>query len=332
MARPLRIGVLGAARIVPLALIAPARQISEADISAIAARNPERAREFATKYRIRRVHDSYEALLSDPDVDAVYISLPNGLHGRWTIAALEAGKHVLCEKPFTANAEEAEAVAAVARRMGLVTMEAFHYRYHFLMQRTLAIISSGELGEVQRIEAAFCIPMLDFSNIRWDLSLAGGALMDVGCYVIHLLRTLAGAEPVVVSAKARVLRPDVDRLVQAELAFADGRTGLITASMLSHRIFAANARVIGSNGVLQVSNPIAPQYRHRLTVKTARGRRTEKVNRQPSTYAAQLQAFAGAVLRGEAYPTNVDDAIANMRVIDACYAAAGLSRRAPTKS
>jgi len=156
--------------------------------------------------------------------------------------------------------------------------------------------------------------------------------MDVGCYAVHILRTLAGAEPVVRSATAKLLRPNVDRLMQAELAFADGRTGSITASMLSSRLFAINARVIGSRGVLQALNPIAPQYRHRLTVNSARERRAETVERQPSSYTAQLQAFAAAVLRREPYPTNVDDATANMRVIDACYAAAGLPRREPTKS
>jgi predicted dehydrogenase len=326
-----RIGVLGAARIVPPALIEPSRHVPEATISAIAARDSQRARQFAARHGIARVHDGYEALLADPDVDAVYIALPNGLHGRWTIAALEAGKHVLCEKPFTANAEEAEAVAAVARRTRLVTMEAFHYRYHALTRRMLEIVASQELGEIRHIETWFCIPLLAFKNIRWDLSLAGGALMDVGCYAIHLLRTLAGAQPVVRSASAKVLSPGVDRLVRADLEFADGRTGSITASMLSARLLSAGARVTGSKGILRVSNPFLPQYFHRLLVRTASGRRTEKVARQPSTYAVQLQTFTAAVLRGEPYATNVDDAVANMRVIDACYAAAGLARREPAQ-
>jgi predicted dehydrogenase len=327
----LRIGVLGAARIVPIALVQPARQMPNVTIAAIAARDPERARLFATRQNIARVHDSYEELLTDPELDAVYIALPNGLHGRWTIAALEAGNHVLCEKPFTANADEAREVAVVARRTGLVAMEAFHYRYHALIHRMLEIISSGELGQVNRIETMFCVPMLALKDIRWDLSLAGGALMDVGSYAIHLLRTLAGAEPAVVTAKAKVLKPSVDRLVHAELAFSDGRTGSVTASLLSARLLTASARVIGSIGVMHALNPIAPQYFHRLTVTSPQGRRVEKVARQPSTYAAQLQAFAAAVLQDAPYTTNVDDAIANMQVIDACYAAAGLPRREATQ-
>jgi predicted dehydrogenase len=327
--RIVRIGVLGAARIVPLALMQPARENPEVSVRALAARDPARARLFASRHGIPTVHDSYAALIADAQIDAVYNPLPNGLHGRWTLAALEAGKHVLCEKPFTANAEEAAAVAAVARRTGLVTMEAFHYRYHALVRRMLEIIASGELGEVRHIETWMCIPLL-VQNIRWNLQLAGGALMDTGCYTIHLLRTLAGAEPVVRSAMAKVRTAGVDRLLRAKLEFPDGRTGAITTSMLSWRLFAAGARVIGSSGTLKAFNPYAPQFSHRLVIRAANGRRVEHVARQPSSYAAQLQAFSAAVLRGAPYLTGVDDAIANMRVIDACYAAAGLPRREPT--
>jgi predicted dehydrogenase len=329
--QPLRIGVLGAARIVPFAVLGPARETAEVSVPALAARDLRRAQRFAASHGIARTFGSYQALVADPEIDAVYIPLPNGLHGRWTMAALEAGKHVLCEKPFTANAEEAEAVRAIARRTGLVCMEAFHYRYHALTRRMLEIVASGELGEVQRIETALCLPLLSFGNIRWDLSLAGGALMDVGCYTIHMLRTLAGAEPIVRSAHAKLLKPEVDRLVRAEMEFPDGRTGSITASMLSTTLFKASARVIGSKGTLEVSNPLAPQYFHRIRVHSMSGTRAEKVERRPSSYASQLRAFVAAVRRGESFPTNVDDAVANMRVIDACYRAAGLPPREPTR-
>ncbi|TAL01539.1 MAG: Gfo/Idh/MocA family oxidoreductase [Rhodospirillaceae bacterium] len=327
--KPVRIGILGAARIAPWALIQPSHEVPDVAVTAVAARDVDRARRFASRHGILTVHDSYEALLADRSIDAIYNPLPNGLHGRWTIAALEAGKHVLCEKPFAANAKEAEAVATVARRTGLVTMEAFHYRYHGLTRRMLEIIASGELGAVRRIETRFCIP-LPIKDIRWNLRLAGGALMDTGCYAIHLLRTLAGAEPTVRAAAAKVLSPGVDRLMRAEVDFADGRTGSITASMLSARLFSVGVRVIGADATMEVFNPIAPQFYHSLVVRSARGRRKEQVARQPSSYLAQLQAFTAAVLKGAPFPTNVDDAIANMRVIDACYAAAGLPRREPT--
>jgi predicted dehydrogenase len=139
----LRIGTLGAARITPGALIKPARQIPEVTVAAVAARDPERARRFAAKHRIRRVHDSYQQLIDDPAIDAVYNPLPNSLHARWTLRAIEAGKHVLCEKPFTANAAEAAEVAAAAAATGLVVMEAFHYRYHPLARRMREVVGSG---------------------------------------------------------------------------------------------------------------------------------------------------------------------------------------------
>ena len=163
------------------------------------------------------MHDSYAALLADPDIDAVYNPLPNGLHAEWTIAALEAGKHVPCEKPFTANATEAEAVAATVDRTGLVVMEAFHYRYHPMAQRMREIVESGELGTTRRVETALCFPLPKFSDIRYQYDLGGGATMDVGSYTVHLARLLGGEEPAVRSAEARLHSADVDRAIRAEL-------------------------------------------------------------------------------------------------------------------
>src|SRR6187397_845824 len=172
-----RIGILGAARIAPAAAIKPARKVAEATIGAVAARDRSRAQAFATKHGIPTVHENYQALIADPNLDAIYNPLPNGLHAEWTIAALEAGKHVLCEKPFTANTKEAEAVAAVAASTGLVVMEAFHYRYHPLAHRMREIVDSGELGTTRHVEAALCFPLPKFSDIRYRYDLAGGATM-----------------------------------------------------------------------------------------------------------------------------------------------------------
>src|SRR6201985_1995904 len=174
---PVRIGVFGAARITPTALIKPARGNAEVVVAAVAARDLSRAQAFAAKHGIARVHDSYAALIADPDLDAVYTPLPTGLHGRWTRAALTAGKHVLCEKPFTANAAEAREIAALAADSDRVVMEAFHYRYHPLTLRAEEIIASGELGTLQHVEAALCFPLPKFSDIRYNYELAGGATM-----------------------------------------------------------------------------------------------------------------------------------------------------------
>ena len=192
---PLRIGTLGAARITPMALLRPARQVPEATVVAVAARDAQRAGKFATKHRIANVHTSYEAMIADPNLEAIYNPLPNSHHCLWTIKALEAGKHVLCEKPLAANAADAQRMADAAASSGRVLMEAFHWRYHPLAARMREIVDSGELGKIRHIETHFCIPLWIPGDIRFRLDLAGGATMDTGCYAISILRFLAGAEP-----------------------------------------------------------------------------------------------------------------------------------------
>jgi predicted dehydrogenase len=321
-----RIGVLGAARIAPHAVIKPARNTAEAAVVAVAARDRGRADAFAAKHGIPKVHGSYAELVADPAIDAIYNPLPNGLHAQWTIAALEAGKHVLCEKPFTANTQEAEAVAAVAQRTGLVVMEAFHYRYHPLAHRMREIVESGELGPIRRVETALCFPLPKFSDIRYQYDLAGGATMDVGTYTVHMARLLGGEEPTVESAEAKLRTPDVDRAMRAELTFPSGHTGRITCSMWSTWFLETYARVRGEQGELRVINPTSPQLWHRLRVKAGGKSRTERFPRRP-TYEYQLDAFCAAVLRGEPTLTPPADSIANMRVLDAIYVAAGMKPR-----
>jgi predicted dehydrogenase len=320
-----RIGILGAARIAPLALINPARGNAEVVVAAVAARDVSRAQAFATKHGIARVHDSYEALIADPDLDAVYNPLPNGLHGRWTRAGISAGKHVLCEKPFTANAAEAREIAELAANSDRVVMEGFHYRYHPSALRVEEIIASGELGKLERVEAHWCFWMPKFSHNRYNYSLAGGALMDLGCYAVAMVRTLGGSTPEVVSAQAKLRGPEVDRAMTAELRFASGHMGRVHCSMWSTDVPHFTAKVIGDRGELRL-NPLTPFQR--FSVRSAGGKRVEKFTVR-STYAYQLDAFAAAVLRGEPVKTTPEDAIENMTVIDAIYRAAGLSIRMP---
>jgi len=325
---PLRIGVLGAARIAPAAVIRPARHVADAEVVAVAARDRDRASAFAAKHHIPRVLSSYEELVGDPDIDAVYNPLPNGLHGRWTMAALAAGKHVLCEKPFTANADEARAVAA-AVPADRVVMEAFHYRYHPVFMRARQLLEEGAVGALRRIETWLCFPLPRFKDIRYQLGLAGGATMDAGCYAIHMARHLAGNEPQVVSAHAKLHSPGVDRAMRAELLFGAGCTGRVTCSMWSSQLLHIGFRVTGDAGELRVFNPVGPNFYNRISLR-GRGRRTvEHLSRRP-TYEFQLEAFCRAVGGGEAPITGVSDAIANMEVIDAVYRSAGLEPRLPT--
>lgn len=322
----IRIGVLGAAAIVPMALTNPARSVPEASIVSIAARDPKRAEAFARKHKIPRVHQTYNDLLDDPDIDAIYNPLPNSLHAEWTIRALKAGKHVLCEKPFASNAREAEEMAKVARETGLVLSEAFAYRYHPLTARVKEIISSGELGKIKHIDAQFCFLLPSPNNIRFKYELAGGALMDCGCYPVSLIRHLAGAEPTVDRAEARLFAPQVDHKMSADLSFADGRTAHLVCDMLSPRLFRSSLKIEGEEGKLQVFNPYHPHWFNWLSVRGRNGSRSEHV-RGENVYALQLRAFIKAV-RGEMkLNTDPADAIGNMRVIDSIYEKAGLRKR-----
>jgi predicted dehydrogenase len=226
-------------------------------------------------------------------------------------------------------------VAAAAAEAGLVVMEAFHYRYHPLLARVVEILRSGELGALRRVDTRGCIPLPMRNDIRYQLDLAGGALMDIGCYAVHQTRTLSGQEPEVVSATARCIRPGVDRWMRADLRFSDSLSGSFECALLSRKLFSLGARVEGEHGTLAVTNLTAPQYWHRLVVRRrdpdtgAERRRRERI-RGEASYTYQLRAFLAAVREGAPYPTTPADAIANMRVIDAAYRAAGLEPRQPT--
>jgi len=318
--------VLGAARIAPAALVKPARVVDGVEVAAVAARDRRRAEAFAARHGVPKVHDSYADLVADPSLDAVYVPLPNGLHAEWTLAAIRAGKHVLCEKPFAANAAQAREVAAAASTVEV--MEAFHYRYHPLAERMREIVHSGELGEVRRVETAMCFPLPRFSDIRYDFDLAGGALMDAGCYAVHCLRLLAPGQPAVTAAKALTLGrdPRVDRAMTAEFSLPGGATAHLRTSMWSTTLLRIRARVFGERGTLAVTNFAAPHLWSRFTV-TVGGRRRRERFRGDATYVHQLRAFAAAV-RGE--PTNLTppaDSVATMALIDDIYTAAGLPLR-----
>jgi predicted dehydrogenase len=322
----LRIGVLGAARIAPMAIIRPARAVPEARVVSVAARDPARARAFAKKQGIPRFHETYDALIRDPEIDAVYVPLPNSLHAQWSIRALRAGKHVLCEKPLASNAEEAREMAAAAVESGRVLVEAFHYRYHPLAARMKQIVDGGELGTIRHLEAHFRIPLLRPGDIRYRYDLAGGATMDVGCYAVNALRYLAGAEPTVTAAQARLASAQVDRFMRAELRFPDGRTGRIVCSLFSWILFRSRVIVRGDLGELRVDGAFNPQLFHRFRIRVGGSVRSERFPGE-TTYTHQLRAFVKTV-RGQAtMATDAEDAIANMRVIDAIYDKAGLKRR-----
>ncbi len=324
--RPLCIGILGAARIAPWALCRPACVVPDAVVHAIAARDQARARAFAKRYRIPHVHNSYNALLADPNIDAVYNPLPNSLHAKWTIKALYAGKHVLCEKPIASNAYEAEQIAAAANETGLVVTEAFHNLYHPLAVYMKDVVMGGTLGEVQHIDTRFCTHMARQEDIRLHYALGGGSTMDQGCYCIRLLRYLTGTEPAVVSARAICTTPQVDHTMAADLQFPDDITARMVCSFRASYIPSITLRVVGARGEMHVVNPVLPQLFNWVTVRIARGTMRRFVWGK-ATYWYQLQAFVQEVHGVRTPLSDARDGVANMRVIDAIYERAGLQVR-----
>ena len=325
----LRIGILSAASIAPTALVDPARLVDGVQVTAVAARDRRRAEEFADRHDIATVLDSYSALCSSDLVDAVYICTPATLHHHWTLAALAAGKHVLCEKPLAANAVEAAEMVAAGLAADRVMMEAFHWKYHPLAQR-IRTICADDLGAIEHMEASFTIGHLTNRAIQFDLSLGGGSLMDLGVYPLQWVRWVAQDEPSVISAHAVCDPPGMDLQMDADLHFGgSGVTAHIHSSMQPGGPMGATLAVRGSRGTLHVVNPLAPQMGSSLTVVVGDESRTEEVERS-STYEHQLRAFVAAVASGQPPLTGGADSIATMTAVDAIYRAAGLLPRGTT--
>ncbi|MGI5430052.1 Gfo/Idh/MocA family protein [Streptomyces sp. CA-179760] len=330
---PLRIGLLGAARITERSLIDPARATGHR-LVAVAARDRARAEAFAARHGVERVAKSYAELVADPEIDVVYDPLANGLHGPWNLAALAAGKHVLSEKPSASNTEEAAEVRQAARKAGTVFMEAFHYLFHPVTRRLHELLASGELGELRHAEALVAIAAPPDTDPRWSLPLAGGALMDLGCYSLHALRMLApwaGGAPRLAGARGgeRAGAPGVDEWLDADLEFPGGATGSARCHM-AYDGLEMSIRIVGSRGEATAPNFVLPQEDDRVVVRTPEGERTERLGTR-SSYTYQLEAFAAAVRDGAPLPLDADDAVTTMELIDACYRAAGFEPRPRTR-
>ena len=325
MREPLRIGTLGAAGITPAALMEPAKEIDGVVVAAVAARDRNRAEQFAERHHIPLVYDHYDSVIADDSLDVIYNPLPISHHLEYTVKALRAGKHVLCEKSFALNAREAEEMHAVAQDTGLVLIEAFHYRYHPIFQRALEIVESGTLGKLEHIDARFVVGTPNAENIRMHYDTGGGATMDMGCYPISWLRHITREEPKVVSATAQIGNPDVDLRLEVDYQLQDGLTATTVGSMCDPG-FAADMEIRGSDGHMRVVNPLVPQHGNKIELTVGTDSSEEEFTRR-STYAFQLEAFVDAVENGTQLPTDSADAVKQMRVIDAAYLAAGMKTR-----
>jgi predicted dehydrogenase len=333
----LRIGTLGSSRISERALIEPAASVPEVTVAAVAARDKSRADAFALRHGIPKAYRSYEDLLADPDIDAVYNPLPNSLHGPWTLRAIAAGKHVLCEKPFASNSGEAVQVADAAAASGLVVMEAMHYRYHPLTRRLSELVA--ELGPVQHLQCWTSFAIADPDDIRYDFDLGGGALMDGGCYAIDCLRLLGASEvaqsqPAVTGALADPGPPApgrgpdevADRSMAVRLAFPGGATGWFDSSFTMDGEFQADVHAICEDGQVRLENFIFG-HKGRLVATRNGSVVADEQGGGDSTYVGQLRAFAAAIAKGDPVPTSAANAVLTMRLIDDAYRAADLAPR-----
>ena len=327
----LRIGVLGASRIAENAIIGPAAELGHR-VVAVAARDRARAEVFAEKYGVERVVDGYQDVIDDPEVDVVYNPLANALHAPWNLAAIAAGKPVLSEKPFARDESEAHTVADAAEAAGVPVLEAFHYAFHPVTRRAFALAADGSIGDVTRVEVRMAMPPPDDGDPRWSLEMAGGALMDLGCYGMHVMRSLGrlgvpgvDGAPSVTVAVAEQRTPGIDAVCDVEVAFPGGATGVSTNSMIAED-FSFTIAVIGTTGELLVHDFIRANQDDRLTVRTPEGTSVERLGTRPS-YVYQLEAFAAHVERGVPLPFGTADAVANMAMLDAAYRAAGMLPR-----
>lgn len=308
----LKIGIIGASRVAIYAMIAPSQVVSDVRICAVAARDLSRAQAFAKQYGIARAYENYALLITDPEVDLVYIGTPPHTHAELALDAIAAGKHVLVEKPFALSVDEARRVHGAGLAAGVQVFEAMHSPHHSLFERVLEIIKSGEIGTVERLTASFNAPIDKDDPFRWDIALGGGALMDLGIYPLAWVRRIAGEDFDIVQAKAQ-LRNGVDVSFSAAIRFASGIDCSISSSMECEAA-ASHLQIDGDIGTMEVLNPIAPQLGHLLNIRIGAHAREETVA-GPSTYEAQLMAVREACFGRSVYPFPDSDYIDSMAAI-----------------
>ena len=318
----MRIGLLSTANI-NRAILAGAAKTDRVDVVAVASRDAERAEAYAAEHGIATAHGSYEALLADSHVEAVYISLPNGMHHTWTMHALAAGKHVLCEKPFTRHPHEAEEAFDAAEAAGLVVAEAFMYRHHPQTATIARLVADGAIGRLCAVKTTFTFPLHDLSNVRALPELDGGALMDVGCYCVSGIRLLAG-EPEHVRGEHVTGTTGIDMAFHGTLRCAEDVVGQFEASFRSPQRQSLEA--VGEDGVLVVEAPWRLDWGGSVTLR--RGGETEVVEVEDAdAYTRELENLADAVEGRVPALLGRADAVAQARVIDALYRSASSGTR-----
>ena len=319
----LRWGLLGTAHI-NRRLIPAMRVARRSAVMAVASRDAARARAYAREWDIAVAHDSYDALLRERSVDAVYIPLPNSLHVEWTLRALDAGKHVLCEKPLALTAEDVDRIDAVARARALVVAEAFMYRHEPLIERVIELIEAGAVGTLRTIAASFSYAQNRSPDVRLDASLGGGSLWDVGCYAVSIARLIAKAEPVEVVGFATMTTGGVDEAFTGLLRFPTNVVATV------HSSFRAGYRtwleVGGGDGVIRVANPFRPGPREEIELQRGDETRRLSVEGSPALFVRQIDDFVAAALDGKAPAVSLRESRGNTAALAALSESARTGR------
>jgi predicted dehydrogenase len=325
-------GVLGVSHFALMAAIPAMRQADLVELRGLASRSLAKAQKAAAEQGVPRAYGSYEELLADPEIEAVYNPLPNDLHVTWSIAAARAGKHVLCEKPIALSAEQAEQLAQVQRETGRLVAEAFMLRYHPQWRAVVELIRSGRIGEVRAVQTAFSYSNSDLENIRNRRESGGGALYDIGCYAINVARLLFGGEPErVIGVSTLDPKSGCDNLTSAILDFGAGQASFVVGTQ---HVPYQRVHVFGTQGHIELEIPFnAPHDRPcpvyvddgfegaaDFTVRRSSDERAERLTLPAANhYVLQWQAFSEAIVSGQPYQNDMQSAVANMRVIDAIF-------------
>jgi predicted dehydrogenase len=316
----IRWGILSTANIGRVAVIPAIQSSKNGVVTAVASRDAQKGAEFSARAGIPNSLTSYEALLDDPEIDAVYIPVPNSLHYEWTIKAARAGKHILCEKPLALSAAQCQEMDAAAKENQVVLMEAFMYRFHPRTEKCIELTRAGALGPLQMIHSSFTFKLTRPDNIRLQADLGGGALMDVGCYCVNVSRTLAGQEPVAVQANVQWASSGVDAQMAGTLRFTNGLIAQFDCALTMARRESYTA--VGTDGYFYAHSAFLPgkedvellEYRDRETIRHSFAGRDE--------YQVMVEHFSDCVIKGEQPRYSALEAGANMRVIEALYQSA----------
>ncbi|WP_202113310.1 Gfo/Idh/MocA family protein [Paenibacillus sp. MMS18-CY102] len=326
----LRWGVLGCAGIAVRSVMPAIQKSERGELVAIASRGIDKAQETAAKMNIPKAYGSYEELLADPGIDAVYIPLPNHLHKEWTIKAAEAGKHVLCEKPAAMDADEAEQMVEACRKAGVVFAEAFMYRLHPRVERVKSIIASGEIGELRAVNGCFTFNnAADAGNVRYRQEWGGGSIYDVGVYPLSAARWIIGAEPEAVTVHALFSEQHggVDMMASGLIEFGGGIGMTFDCGMWA--AYRQGVEILGTEGRIELKGAFTNT--EPFIVHTKEGEREEGLFHDLNNYVTQADQFARAAFGEAAYPFPAEDAIANMRLVDACLLSARTRSRVLVK-